>query len=341
MPRTTPAIRRKELVKTRREPGRARVGVPPAEHSGASTPAGLAFDRNGVAAIAQDAGIQVYLKQISEAPLLTAEDERELGQSIRTAADRAHSAPTTVAELKDKEAVERSAVVARERLVKCNLRLVVTIAKRFGRRGMPLADLIEEGNLGLIRAVESYDPEQNTRFSTYASWWIKQAIKRSLINSRQAVHIPAYMVEMIAKWKEAKAKFEDNEGRQPSIQELAETMAVPERKVHMIRHAVKAFNSSKQSSMDGDDSPLLEMVTDSRTPAPDEAIFSAMESRTLLELLEQIDEREATVLRMRFGLDDGEGMTLKDIGSKIGLTRERVRQIQDEALRKLGSMLDA
>lgn len=272
---------------------------------------------------------------------MSAEEEHELGAAIQHAQACAGKAPQNVADLKVKEGVDREAVKARERLVKCNLRLVVTIAKRFGRRGMPLADLIEEGNLGLIRAVESYDPNQNTRFSTYASWWIKQAIKRSLINSRQAVHIPAYMVEMIARWKEVKAKFEETQGRPPSMAELADGLSLPERKVHMIRRAVKAFNSSKQSTHTEAESPLLEMLTDTRTPAPDEAIFSATETKTLQRLLELIDEREAVVLKMRFGLEDGEGMTLKDIGAKIGLTRERVRQIQDEALRKLGALLEA
>lgn len=293
------------------------------------------------AAIKDDSGIQVYLKQISEAPLLTAEDERALGGAIRLCHDLSQNTPTTVGELKKREEAEREAIAARERLVRCNLRLVVTIAKKFSRRGMPLADLIEEGNLGLIRAVESYDPAQNTRFSTYASWWIKQAIKRSLINSRQAVHIPAYMVEMIAKWKEAQAHFEESEGRQPTVTELSEYLEIPERKVHMIRRAVKAFNSSKQTPDSDTEVPILEMLTDTRTPQPDEAIFSELETNMLQGLLEQIDEREAKVLRMRFGLDEEEGMTLKEIGAAIGLTRERVRQIQDEALRKLGAMLNA
>ena len=263
-----------------------------------------------------------------------------MAAAIQRAGEFANCIPRSMADLQEKEAADREATAARDRLVKSNLRLVVNIAKRFSRRGMPLSDLIEEGNLGLIRAVEGYDPDQNTRFSTYASWWIKQAIKRSLINSRQAVHIPAYMVEMIAKWKQAKTLFAEKEGRQPTMQELAGFMDLPERKVQMIRRAVTAFTSSKQSASDESDVSLSETLTDNRTPRPDEAIFSEVESSTLQRLLDEIDEREAAILRLRFGLDDSEPMTLKDIGAKIGLTRERVRQIQDEALRKLEALLD-
>lgn len=292
------------------------------------------------ATITKDAGIQTYLRQISESPLLSAEEERELAGHIRRAKDLASTPVTSAGVFREKEQAERDAAMARDRLVKCNLRLVVNIAKRFSRRGMPLSDLIEEGNLGLIRAVEGYDADQNTRFSTYASWWIKQAIKRSLINSRQAIHIPAYMVEMIARLKEARARFVESQGRQPTLQELAEHMDVPERKVQMIRRAVKAFSSSNQSGSEDIDVSLSETLTDTRTPQPDEAMFSDVESHMLQGLLDEIDEREATILKMRFGLENGEGMTLKDIGAKIGLTRERVRQIQDEALRKLETLLE-
>lgn len=292
------------------------------------------------ASVVADSGIQTYLKQISKAPLLTTEEEHTLAAAVQTAQDVADEPIETVEDIQHREKLDRAAAEARERLVSCNLRLVVTIAKRFGRRGMPLADLIEEGNLGLIRAVESYDPEMNTRFSTYASWWIKQAIKRSLINSRQAVHIPAYMVELISKWKAARAHFIDEEGRQPSVKDLAEYMEIPERKVQMIRRAVKAFSSSAQSSGDEDDMQITEMLTDDRTPRPEDIMLFEAETKELELMLEQIDDREAEILRLRFGLDTGEAMTLKEIGVQIGLTRERVRQIEREALKKLASLMD-
>lgn len=289
--------------------------------------------------IAIDTGLQVYLRQINEAPLLSADDEKELARTIQNAADMAEKFSEGSCNLLEKERAEEEATVAREKMVKSNLRLVVNIAKKYSKRGMLLSDLIEEGNLGLIRAVEGFDPDHETRFSTYASWWIKQAIKRALINSVQPIHIPAYMVEMIAKWRQARAQFQEKHGRFPTMQELAELLSMPERKVRIIRRAVKALASGSQSPDDEGGQLLSEMLADKKTPSPQDAIFSEAEAELIQNLLSEIDEREATILRMRFGLDDGEAMTLKEIGAKIGLTRERVRQIEGEALRKLNELI--
>ncbi len=216
---------------------------------------------------------------------------------------------------------------------------MVTIAKAYSNRGMTMADLIEEGNLGLLRAVEGYDPVRDTRFSTYAAWWIKQAIKRALINSVQPIHIPAYMVEMIAKWKQASNELQAQFNRQPTLQELAEYMQLPERKVRIIRRAVKAVSSHKQSGGTDGNYSLAEMLADDKTPAPDAGAFDETDTQVVRGLLNQIDDREAKILRMRFGIDEQEPMTLKEIGARIGLTRERVRQIEHEALRKLNELL--
>ncbi|MCK6456629.1 MAG: sigma-70 family RNA polymerase sigma factor [Phycisphaerae bacterium] len=287
-----------------------------------------------------ESGLQHYLRQINEVRLLTAEEERQLARQIHAAAAAAERFARREITLDERERLEEEGSRARDRMIRANLRLVVNIAKAYAKRGMPLADLIEEGNLGLLRAVEGFDPDAGARFSTYASWWIKQAIKRALINAVQPIHIPAYMVEMIARWKDAQSALRETLGHQPSIQEMAEHMQLPERKVRIIKRAVRAISSGSLSQMADGNSALADMLPDERTPTPHGAIFNDTESDTIEELLDRITEREATILRLRFGLDDHEPMTLKEIGKRIGLTKERVRQIAIEALDKLNAILN-
>ncbi|MFG0305152.1 MAG: RNA polymerase sigma factor RpoD/SigA [Phycisphaerales bacterium JB040] len=263
--------------------------------------------------------IQLYLKAIRETPLLTAEEERDLGWAI----------------------INDNCPVARERMIRSNLRLVVSIAKNYTNRGLPLTDLIEEGNIGLLRAVEGFDPAQGARFSTYASWWIKQGIKRALINATQPIHIPAYMVELIAKWKAHARTLEAELGHPPSMEQLAEAMDLPLKKVKIIKRAVKAFKTPSQepTNADGELVGLSEMLADHRTGTPDERTLRDEELVVLRRLLETIDEREAVILRLRFGLDGSEPMTLKEIASEVGISRERVRQIIEEALERLNERI--
>ncbi len=263
--------------------------------------------------------LQLYLKQINEVDLLTAEEEKRLGWRIIN--DNDHE--------------------AKDRMIQANLRLVVSIGKNYVHRGLPLSDLIEEGNLGLIRAVEGFDPAQGARFSTYASWWIKQAIKRTLINAVQPIHIPAYMVELIARWKEATRRIEDELGRPPTNEELASAMEVPAKKLNIIRRAMKAFHAPPQAPTgeDGETIDFADLFVDRDQEQPEDTISRNEEFQLILELLGAIDERDARVLKLRFGLEGQEPLTLKQIGHEVGLTRERVRQIEVEALQRLQSHL--
>ncbi|MEX0885084.1 MAG: RNA polymerase sigma factor RpoD/SigA [Phycisphaeraceae bacterium] len=269
--------------------------------------------------------LELYMHQIDRSPLLTAEEERELARRI----------------------INDNCPEAREHMVRSNLRLVVSVAKRYTNRGLPLQDLIEEGNLGLLKAVEGFDPDQGARFSTYACWWIKQAIKRALINAVQPIHIPAYMVELIARWKKAARELEEELGRQPSVQELAIAMDLPIKKVRIIRKAVRAYQRPAQSGYsraggsDDDGMMLEEMLADPRTVPPDEQVLHSDELHTISLLLEAIDDREATILRLRYGLDGTEPLTLKQIGEVVGLTRERVRQIEQAAIGKLNQRINS
>ncbi|MEM1184936.1 MAG: sigma-70 family RNA polymerase sigma factor [Planctomycetota bacterium] len=275
---------------------------------------------SAVPARALKSDIQMYLNEINRVALLTAEEERELGWAI----------------------MNDGCPVARERMIRSNLRLVVAIAKSYSNRGLPLTDLIEEGNIGLLRAVEGFDPAQGARFSTYASWWIKQAIKRALINASQPIHIPAYMVELIAKWKLAQRTLQNELGYPPSIEQLADHMELPVKKVKIIRRAVKAFRTPAQegSGREGDLMGLGELVADARAGTPEESALRGEELAVLRRLLETIDDREATILRLRFGLDGREPLTLKQIAELVDISRERVRQIVEEALEKLSERLN-
>lgn len=263
--------------------------------------------------------LEIYLKAIDQSPLLSAEEERELCWKI----------------------IHENCPFARDHMIRSNLRLVVNIAKRYNNRGMPLQDLIEEGNLGLLRAVEAFDPDQGARFSTYASWWIKQAIKRALINAVQPIHIPAYMVELISRWKKTYRELEEELGRMPNTKELAKAMELTPKKVRIVRKAVRAFQRPAQTDNDEDGFQLSEMLTDTRTPSPEDQVFNQDDIDTITSLLDIIDDREATILRLRFGLDGTEPLTLKQVGAEVGLTRERVRQIEIEALQKLNVRLES
>ena len=261
--------------------------------------------------------LETYLREINETALLTAVEEKELAVKIGN-----------------------GDTAARDRMVRANLRLVVNIARGYSGKGLSLQDLIEEGNLGLLRAVEGFDPAMGTRFSTYASYWIKQSIKRALINSGKTIRIPAYMVELLSKWRRASARLTEELDRTPTPEEVARVLGLARKKLPIIKKAIKIYNATPQTDQAEAGWTLSDMVMDERQQAPDDALVESDSMRHALEMLETMDEREATVLRMRFGLGGHEPRTLKEIGELLGLTRERVRQIESEALNKMAVSLD-
>jgi len=260
------------------------------------------------------AGLGWYLERIKATPLLTAEEEKQLARRIR----------------------EHSDVMAREQMIHANLRLVVNVAKTYSNPGMTLSDLVAEGNIGLMRAVEEFDPDAGVRFSTYAVWWIKQAIKRAMINAGQPIHIPAYLVKLIGKWRKVSSQLMAKLGRPPTLDEMADAMKITKKKAGIIQEGLKAVSAPSQMGSD-ETKAIAEVVADSTESQPDHDLVRQGVSPMICKLMSRLPDREQRILELRFGLDGYEGppRTFKEIGKIIGLTRERVRQLEKKALTDL------
>lgn len=265
----------------------------------------------------ENTAIKLYLQEIGQVDLLTPEQEVELAKRIKAG---------------DKE--------ARELMIKANLRLVVKIARDYENYGLPLLDLISEGNIGLMKAVERFDPSKGGKLSTYASWWIKQAIKRALANQSKTIRLPVHLVDKIAKMRRAAIKLQEILGREPTDEELAEELKIPVSRVTQMRTVSIRPTSLDAPIGDDDSNNFSEIIADESATTPYQQLEDQTFTSMLSELIKELDEREATILKYRFGLDGGGEKTLEEVGAKFGVTRERVRQIQNAALRKLRKMIE-
>ena len=259
-----------------------------------------------------DDPVRMYLKEIGQIPLLSADEEVELAKLVSEGDQR-----------------------AKNKLTEANLRLVVSIAKKYSGRGLHILDLIQEGNTGLIRAVDKFDWTKGNKFSTYATWWIRQAITRAIADQARTIRVPVHMVEVINKTTRCNRKLVQELGREPTVEEIAAELNLPVEKIIEANRTAADTLSLDTPVGDEEDTSIGSFVEDERTPGPADATSNAMLAEALKEILDTLTEREADVLRMRFGMYDGRTHTLEEVGQNFGVTRERIRQIENKAIRKL------
>ncbi len=257
--------------------------------------------------------LKTYLKEVRQIPLLTAKEEVELNKKIR-----------------------RGDEIARKKMIQANLRLVINIAKRYMRMGTPFLDLIEEGNLGLMKAVEKFDHRKGFRFSTYAAWWIKQGITRSLSEQGRMIRVPVYMNDLITKWKKNKERLSQKLKRIPTDEEIAKKLKITAEKTEQINFWMSSTTSSLEAPI-GEDSEnrVSDLVEDTNAISPDAGIEHLLDKERVENLLEVMSDREREILDLRFGLTNTKPQTLAEVAKKIGVSRERIRQIEESALKKL------
>ena len=262
--------------------------------------------------------LKTYLKEVKTIPLLTAQDEIDLSKRIQKGDEQ-----------------------ARKSMIRANLRLVISIAKRYTYLGIPILDLIEEGNLGLMKAVEKFNHRKGFRFSTYAAWWIKQSIMRSIVDQGKMIRIPVYMNEIIVKWKKTKEQLSHKFKRNPSDTEIAKKLKIPDEKVEQINFWLSTTTSSLDAPIGEEgESEVGDLVEDEKAASPSDEIEHMLDKERVGNLLEITTPREKDVLDMRFGLIDGKSHTLAEVAQKLGVSRERVRQIEEYALKKLKKFVE-
>jgi RNA polymerase primary sigma factor len=290
-------------------------------------------------AVSADDPVGLYFRQMAQEPLLTAQEEIELAKRIelgKEVALRLQSMPDLDPEQRRQlEAIVRDGQAAREHLGRANTRLVVSIAKRYMGQGLPFPDLIQEGNVGLMRAVDKYDYQRGNRFSTYATWWIRQAITRALAQKTRTIRIPLHMTERIRQMYRTAQLLEQSLGRRPTPEEIAAEMDIPAESVRGMMDASQHAIALERPVGDDGDSEFGDFIEDQDTPSPVESATQHMLQETIEEVLSELTPRQSHILRLRFGLGGGDPHTLEEIATKFGLSRERIRQLEKEALRRL------
>ena len=288
--------------------------------------------------ISTDDTVGLYLKEMSRVPLLNTQEEMDIARRIELGRDSRAKMICGHVNPREKQRLDNQVadgILAREHLIKANTRLVVSVAKKYIGRGVPFLDLIQEGNLGLMNAVEKYDYHRGFRFSTYATWWIRQTITRSIADQGRTIRVPVHMIDRIRQLYKMTHELEQKLGRIPTVDELAEELKLRERKVQWMLRVSWLPLSLESPVGDEEDSELGMFVEDEITPTPIQSAYNNMLQEKVDEVLGTLSPREARILRLRFGLDNGRIYTLEEVGQKFGLTRERIRQIEGKALRRL------
>lgn len=264
-----------------------------------------------------DGPLAAYMKDIGSLPLITVEEEKLLARRIQQGDEK-----------------------AREKMIQSNLRLVVKIAQDYSNYGLPLIDLISEGNIGLMKGVERFDPERGVKFSTYAAWWIKQGIKRALANQSKTIRLPVHLVDKLSRMRRISAQLTEELGREPNDEELADELDLPVKKIAQLRRVSMRPASLNHLVGDEDSTELGDLIADEKADDPANLLTADTLNKSVIDLLPILDERERRILKMRFPMDGSKPMTLEDIGKEMKVTRERIRQLQNQALKKIKNALD-
>ncbi len=295
-------------------------------------------DDMDIATVGSDDTVGLYLKEMTRVPLLSCKEEVRIAKQIVKGREALQRLSQTVNNRQRRERLQsqvQQGIEAREHLIKANTRLVVSIAKRYMGQGVPFLDLIQEGNLGLMKAVEKYDYKRGFRFSTYATWWIRQTITRAIADQARTIRLPVYMSDRLRRLYQVARQIEQTNGQQATAEEIADELNEDTRRVQWMLRASWQPLSLEQPVGEEDDNELASFIEDDTTPSPAQIAYNNMLRDKVEEVLSTLSPREANILRLRFGLVNGRAYTLKEVGQKFGLTRERIRQIESQALRRL------